>query len=76
MSTKRLNFRLNYNPYNLKKSIEQNHDNKQLKLIRNLALGNKEKAISFNPFKSSNVDISKSIDKISKDDDDEKGKII
>lgn len=51
MISKRTNFRLNYNPYNLKKSIEQNYDNKQLKLIKNLALENQQKNI---PHKNSN----------------------
>lgn len=75
-STKRLNFRLNYNPYNLKKSIEQNHDNKQLKLIRNLALGSKDKSISYNQFKNNpSNNLSNSLDKIDKlSNDTEKGK--
>jgi len=35
---RRSNFRLNYNPYNLKKSEDFTSDRKQLKLLRKIAL--------------------------------------
>lgn len=38
LTKKKSNFRLNYNPYNLKKSEEMIYDKKQMKLLRKMAL--------------------------------------
>ncbi len=64
LTTKRVNFRLNYNPYNLKKSIEENYDTKQLKQIKNMALEN----ANGKPLQYSNkfsININSNIDKLS-----------
>lgn len=54
MSTKRSDFRLNYNPYNLNKSGEEKFDKKQMKLLKKLALDNPKKTT-----KNGFVDINK-----------------
>jgi hypothetical protein len=40
LTTKRCNFRLNYNPYSLQRSADANCDKRQLKQIRMMALEN------------------------------------
>lgn len=61
ITNKRTNFRLNYNPYNLRRSIEENYDKKQLNNIRKMALENQQGKPIANSTKNSNSGMDKLI---------------
>lgn len=67
LTTKRSNFRLNYNPYILQRSADSYYDKKQLRQIKNMALENAHGK----PILKSNIKINTMDDDYYEDDSDE-----